>query len=212
MEKHIEISIKAPYYTLNELTEKTETIWFVCHGSGQLAQYFLKKFESLDKEKNFIIAPQGLSKFYQENNNFSGRVGATWMTKEDRLTEIDNQQEMLNAIWQTEIGEVRNRRVVFFGFSQGTATISRLAAFSKISFDKLILWAGSFPPDIPSGSFDHLTGKEGVHFFLGDQDPFIKQEMIPKQENLIENSMGIKPQLTVFDGGHTVIPDIFQSI
>ena len=134
------------------------------------------------------------------------------MTKEDRLTEIDNQQVMLNAIWQSEVGEVENRRVIFFGFSQGTATISRFAAFSKIPFDKLILWAGGFPPDIPSGSYDHLTGKEEVHFFLGNQDPFIKEEMIPDQEKLVENSMNIKAQLTVFDGGHSVIPEMLEGI
>ena len=104
MEKHVNISIKAPYYVSNKLTDQTENIWLVCHGSGQLAMYFLKKFDGLDKEKNFIIAPQGLSKFYQENNNFSGRVGATWMTKEDRLTEIDNQQAMINSIWEREVG------------------------------------------------------------------------------------------------------------
>jgi len=212
MEKHIEIAVKAPYYRLNELTAKTKTIWLVCHGSGQLAQYFLKKFEVLDADKNFIIAPQGLSKFYQENNNFSGRVGATWMTKEDRLTEIANQQTMLNAIWQTEVGEVGGRRVVFFGFSQGTATVSRFAAFSKIRFEKLVLWAGGFPPDLPKGSFDHLSGKEEVQFFLGNEDPFIKPEMLDEQLALVKSTMGIEPKLTTFDGGHLVLPELLEGI
>ncbi|MCP4457581.1 MAG: alpha/beta hydrolase [Cytophagales bacterium] len=212
MEKHIDVSIKAPYYTLNKLTEKTETIWLVCHGSGQLAQYFMKKFEGLDKETNFIIAPQGLSKFYLGENNFTGRVGATWMTKEDRLTEIDNQQIMLNAIWENEVGEIGNKKIIFFGFSQGTNTISRFAAFSKIRFDKLILWVGGFPPDIPSGSFDHLVGEEEVQFFIGNEDPFVKPEMLDEQSELVSTSMGIAPELTMFDGGHVVMPELLEGI
>ena len=47
---HIPISIKASYYTLNKLTEDTERIWLVFHGYGQLAEYFIKKFEGLDPE------------------------------------------------------------------------------------------------------------------------------------------------------------------
>ena len=34
------------------------------------------------------MAPEGLSRFYLEG--FSGKVGATWMTREDRLNDIDN--------------------------------------------------------------------------------------------------------------------------
>ena len=145
MQKHITVPIRTPYHTLNTLTHKTETIWFACHGQGQLAEYFIKKFEGLDPNKHFIIAPQGISKYYL--NGFTGRVGASWMTKEDRLTEIDNQQVLLQTIWNHEVGEARGKRIIFFGFSQGVATISRFAAFSKLPFDTLVLWSGGFPPD-----------------------------------------------------------------
>ena len=210
MEKHLEISISTPYHTLNELTDQTETIWFACHGQGQLAEYFIKKFELLDATKNFIIAPQGISKYYL--NGFTGRVGASWMTKEDRLTEIDNQQVLLKAVWDKEVGEAGDRRVIFFGFSQGVATISRFAAFSKLPFDKLILWAGGFPPDIPEGSFKHLKGHETVHYFTGHEDPYYKPEMLGIQTALVKSTMNLEPTTTFFDGGHTVIPDLLPII
>ena len=156
MEKHLNISISAAYHTLNELTDKTKNIWFVCHGQGQLAEYFIKKFEVLNSEENFVIAPQGLSRYYL--NGFTGRVGASWMTKEDRLTEIDNQQVLLQEIWTNEVGDqAEGKRVIFFGFSQGTATISRFIGYSKVPFDKLVLWAGMFPPDLPAENFEHLS-------------------------------------------------------
>ncbi len=208
--KHITVPIRTPYHTLNQLTEQTETIWFACHGQGQLAEYFIKKFEGLDPVKNFIIAPQGISKYYL--NGFTGRVGASWMTKEDRLTEIDNQQTLLQAIWDLEVGEVLGKRVIFFGFSQGVATISRFAAFSKLPFDTLVLWAGGFPPDIPTGSFDHLSGKETLHYFTGHDDPYYKPEMLHTQTDLVLAAMGKAPHTTFFDGGHTVIPELLKEI
>jgi predicted esterase len=210
MHKHITIPLRTSYCTLNQLTDKTETIWFVCHGQGQLAEYFIKKFEGLDPVKNFIIAPQGISKYYL--NGFTGRVGASWMTKEDRLTEIDNQQTLLRAIWEQEVGEVRGKRIIFFGFSQGVATISRFAAFSKLPFDILVLWAGGFPPDIPLGSFNHLKGHETVRYFTGHDDPYYKPEMLHTQTSLVLEAVGRAPITTFFDGGHTVLPALLSSI
>ncbi len=210
MQNHITVPIQTPYHTLNTLTDRTETVWFVCHGQGQLAEYFIKKFEGLDPKKNFIIAPQGISKYYL--NGFTGRVGASWMTKEDRLTEIDNQQTLLQAIWDKEVGKDHGKRVIFFGFSQGVATISRFAAFSKIPFDSLVLWSGGFPLDIPSGSFTHLKGHEVVYYFTGNDDPYYKPEMLHTQTDLVKLAMGKEPTTTFFDGGHTVIPELLLVI
>jgi hypothetical protein len=35
---------KARYYKLGEINKDTVQVWFVLHGYGQLAQYFLRKF------------------------------------------------------------------------------------------------------------------------------------------------------------------------
>jgi predicted esterase len=210
MEKHLEFAIKAPYYTLNELTDKTENIWLATHGYGQLAQYFLKKFEQLDPEKNFIIAPQGLSKYYLEG--VTGRVGASWMTREDRLTEIENQHRMIKAIWQTEVGNPGKRQVIFLGFSQGVPAVIRFAAFTRTPFQKLVLWAGGFPPDLPESAFAYLTGNEKVMYFCGHDDPYHSPGMYEKQRELILANMHIEPAVTFFDGGHTVVPELLQGI
>lgn len=210
MEKHIHVSVKTPYHTLNELTEETENIWFVCHGQGQLAEYFIKKFAILDSEKNFVIAPQGISKYYL--NGFTGRVGASWMTKEDRLTEIENQQELLKSIWRKEVGEAADRKVVFFGFSQGVATISRFIAHSKLPFDKLALWAGGFAHDVTNDDFMHLSGNETVQYFTAEDDPFYQPEMKDQMMERVESTMGITPSVTFYEGGHKVIPELLPEI
>ncbi|MEQ9466539.1 MAG: hypothetical protein RLN88_03955, partial [Ekhidna sp.] len=153
---HIDISVKASYHTLNDLTEKTEKVWLVFHGYGQLAEYFIKKFDGLDPEKNFIIAPQGLSKYYLDG--VTGRVGASWMTKEDRLTEIENQYSYIDGMLK-EVGDISDKQLIYFGFSQGTATMGRYAAHAKIPFQKMIIWAGTFPPDTNPDDWKYLTGK-----------------------------------------------------
>jgi len=40
MERHLTVARTARYYQLGELSSATKQIWFVCHGYGQLAEYF----------------------------------------------------------------------------------------------------------------------------------------------------------------------------
>ena len=208
--KCIKISISVPYCTLNELTDKTKNIWFCLHGQGQLAEYFIKKWEILNPEENFIIAPQGISKYYL--SGFNGRVGASWMTKQDRLTEIKNQQELLRSVWETEVCTSKNCKVIFFGFSQGASTVSRFIAYSKIPFHHFVLWAGEFPPDVDSDDYSHLSGKEQVSVFLSKDDEYFREEYVKPQLSRIREKMRIEPELINYEGGHRVIAELLKTI
>ena len=210
MQKHLQVPIQLPYYTYGSLTPATKNIWMVCHGQGQLAEYFLKKFEVLDSSENFVIAPQGVSKYYL--NGLAGRVGATWMTSYDRLTEIANQQVLLRSIWDKEVGDSADRQVILFGFSQGTATITRFAAHSKLSFHKMVLWAGSFAHDLEAHDFTQLIGKEEVTYFTSREDVFFEEKMIQQQKDRVQSAMGIDPEVVFYEGGHKVIPELLPSI
>ena len=47
------VSQKSGRYFFNqEPSKKIEQLWIVCHGYGQLANYFLKWFEPISNEKN----------------------------------------------------------------------------------------------------------------------------------------------------------------
>ena len=208
-QKHINISIKAPYYTLNELTDETERVWLVFHGYGQLAEFFIKKFEGLDPRKNFIIAPQGLSKYYLQG--VYGRVGASWMTKEDRLTEIDNQYSYIQSVLD-DIGDISQKQLVYFGFSQGTATMGRFAAYAKIPFHKMIVWAGTFPPDTKAEDWEYLTGSEEICYYTSKDDVYFKEEMIDNQKKTLMDAIGREPQVNWYEGGHQVISDIVRKL
>ena len=102
MQEHtLTVDFKARYYTLGQLNKDTRQIWFVFHGYGQLARYFIRKFAILTNQQILVIAPEGLSRFYIEKVESSGRpndrVGASWMTKENRTVDIENYLHYLNA-------------------------------------------------------------------------------------------------------------------
>ena len=82
-EKKNSFQFDARYFTAGTLGTKTRQVWIIFHGYGQLAPYFLKKFEPLATENIYIIAPEGLSRFYlselTEQGRIDNKVGATWM-------------------------------------------------------------------------------------------------------------------------------------
>src|SRR2546428_199711 len=87
----------ARYFTLGSPQGATD-VWFVCHGYGQLASRFLERFRALESERRCIVAPEGLSRFYLTENPSERRVGASWMTREDRVHEIDDYVRFLDAL------------------------------------------------------------------------------------------------------------------
>src|SRR6266581_2470839 len=74
----------ARYFTLGA-PERAAEFWFVYHGYGQLASRFLERFRSIESERRCIVAPEGLSRFYLSESPAERRVGASWMTRGDRL-------------------------------------------------------------------------------------------------------------------------------
>src|SRR3989344_9498015 len=95
-EQHFTTQRTARYYTIGELNNKTKTIWIVLHGYMQSAAFFIKQFEVLKNDTTFIVAPEALSRAYV--NGVSGKVGASWMTKEERESEIADYIFYLNSL------------------------------------------------------------------------------------------------------------------
>jgi len=209
-ESHINFQFKAPYYTVNELQEQS-TVWLICHGYGQLSKHFSRKFNSLDRQKNYLVFPQGLSKFYLDDKH--ARVGATWMTKEDRLTDIENQYNYLDAVLNSAVGlNWQEKRINFFGFSQGVSTICRYAAHKKFNFNKLILWGGGIPPELEKEDFNFMSSLMSVHMYLGDKDEYYTEEAYDLHVNKAKEIMGDRVQFTIFDGSHQVVPDLLKDL
>src|SRR5881398_3935866 len=97
-EHHIGVSRSARYFTLGEKPQGVAEVWFACHGYGQLAARFLEKLRVLDDGRRCVVAPEGLSRFYLSESPAERRVGASWMTREDRLAEIDDYVPYLDGV------------------------------------------------------------------------------------------------------------------
>jgi predicted esterase len=200
-QKKITIPKTARYFVLGEPTAAVTTVWFVCHGYGQLANYFIRNFEVLEAKHTLIVAPEGLHRFYWEK--FSGRVVASWMTKEDREDDILDYVNYLDLVYAEVLASLKNKkvRIIVLGFSQGTATVCRWIATKKSPVDQLILWAGSLPADV------HLEVEAVKNFKIylvaGNADEFIKEEQIKEYEQLlIEKKLPV--EIIRFQGRHEI--------
>lgn len=214
-EQTIQISFKARYYTLGALEESTNQIWFVLHGYGQLARYFLPKFEVLQSQGIYVVAPEGLSRFYLEDvtkRAVSGnnRVGATWMTAENRLTDIENYLKYLDEVY-TSVMDTRKATITLLGFSQGAATASRWALHKPDNFSRLVLWSGIFPPDMDFEKGKQVLGSKTITMVYGKHDPYVTDTRLAEMTNLADR-LGVTPEVITFTGGHEIDQDTLKQL
>jgi predicted esterase len=205
-ENQVSFNFKARYFKLGEISSSTKQVWFVLHGYGQLAKFFIKKFNALEDRGVVIIAPEGLSRFYLEELQTTGRknnrVGATWMTSENRLTDIDNYIQYLNALYETEIKDSQIPTTVL-GFSQGSATASRWVNDGNINFTRLILWAGILPPDMNFETGSQVLQNKQIHLVYGTRDPFLTDSRFAEMKMLTQK-LNAHVNVTTFDGEHEI--------
>ena len=212
MEHHLTVARTARYQQLGELSARTRRIWFVCHGYGQLAAYFVRHFAFLAEgcDDNVVIAPEGLSRFYLQGNG--GRVGASWMTRDDRLAEIDDHVAFLNQLAALVLAQCpANVEITVLGFSQGTATVSRWLTRAAFRPAHLILWAGSFPEDIDATATQRLLHALDLTLVVGSDDEYITLAQAMQQlEKLLE--FPARAQLLTFQGKHELNRPLLEQL
>lgn len=204
----IKFNFKGRYFKLGEINSQTKAVWFVLHGYGQLAQYFLPKFKSLEQHNICVIAPEGLSHYYLEDastrsKSGSTRVGASWMTRENRLTDIENYMTYLDSVFKLEVGNRKDLPVTLLGFSQGAATASRWALSQSIFFNRLILWAGILPNDMDFEKGKELLKSKEFKIVYGKNDPFLNENRFGEMK-LLSEKLGVTADPIVFEGAHEI--------
>lgn len=176
----------ARYYTLGgprpvdsqpgTLPGEVKHVWIVLHGYGQLAQYFIRRFDVVAGDETVVVAPEGLSRLYLDGEY--RKVGASWITREARDHEIADYVTYLDRLHDRLLGdrEPGTFTVTLLGFSQGAATACRwLGASSRLRVDRLILWAGYFPNGLADVIDLAKLTNVPVQYVYGEQDEYIKQ-------------------------------------
>ncbi|MGQ0702552.1 MAG: alpha/beta hydrolase [Gemmatimonadales bacterium] len=207
---HLRVSRTARYFTQGEFEGAAE-IWFVLHGYSMLAASFLQWFEPAVAPGRLLVAPEGLSRAYFEEKG-GRRVGASWMTKDDRDTEIDDYVEYLDRVAdRIRFGVAGEPRIEVHGFSQGAATACRWAALGTTRADRLVLWGQGVPPDLPLDRYGQRLTRAGLTIALGTRDRYLGAEDVDRELARLA-AAGLEPQVHRFEGGHRVEPAALRAL
>jgi len=214
MQEHrVTVARSARYFTLGG--PEPREVWFACHGYGQLAARFLEKVRALDDGGRYLVAPEGLSRFYLTESPAERRVGATWMTREDRLAEIADYVRYLDAVYDDVFERLDRARVTVhaLGFSQGAATVSRWTAMGNARIDRAILWGGEFPPDLDLTRADFAGRLRAAHLTLvyGRSDEYITPKVLAGVTERL-GAHDIPYRDIPFAGGHELNPGVLQQL
>jgi predicted esterase len=208
-EHHLSVRRTARYFTLGPAATTAREVWVVLHGYGQLAARFLRAFAPLDDGARCIVAPEGLSRFYAETGR-NDKIGASWMTREDRLAEIDDYVRYLDALYD-EVMRGAKVPVTVLGFSQGTATAARWLAQGNVRAGRLILWGGEVPPDLDLAAVRQRWEKTDVTLVVGSEDPYITPKVLARDEQRLREH-GIAFRVEGFEGGHEIVREVLERV
>lgn len=205
----IKIKRTAHYYTTGVPCVSASTIWLVFHGYGQLASRIIRKFDHLDLEDTHVIAPEGLNKFYFKRDPLI--LGASWMTKHHRLDEINDYLQYIDQLMKS-LTLNASQTVNVLGFSQGSATMMRWLDYARPNIDKMVNWAGEFPPDIEYEAFiPYLKTIGKTYYCVGDADEFLTPKRVEGISGFIDKA-DANIELKKFVGTHEINRELLSAI
>jgi len=216
-EHHIQVRRTARYYTLGEPGNETRDVWFVCHGYGQLASDFIKEFEIIADPARVVVAPEALSRYYVAQqpgfHSSESKVVASWMTREDRESEIDDYVAYLDALYDEILSKAdrKNVSVTVLGFSQGGATANRWVTRGRSRADRLIMWGALIASDADLNQAATFFRDVKLTIVIGKKDQFANEKMIEDYQRVLTEK-GVPFELLTFGGGHRMDRQTLKSL
>lgn len=205
LEQHLPVRRTARYYTLGGGGEVRE-VWVVCHGFGQLAGAFVRPFASIASRTRLIVAPEALNRYYIDARPVvhgpDSRVGATWMTREDREHEIDDYVAYLDALTTHVVERLRVAvppAIVGLGFSQGAATVARWGMRTARPLHHLILWGAMLPHDMKPTP--RVFQGSRLSFVHGTSDESLGENARVRLRDRLGEA-GLAAEFIEYEGGH----------
>lgn len=210
MKKSFQFPFEAHYVISHDPNFQESEIWIVFHGYGQLAEFFIRKFNPFFNPDRLIVAPEGTNYGYLQN--FQGRVGANWMTKHERETAIANNHRYLDGLMESILQSYSVLpKIKVLGFSQGAATATRWASRWSEKIEHLVLWSGGFAHDLKLTEAKEKFSSTKFTIVLGDQDSMITQESLEKQSELMKK-LEKTAEIIHFEGGHELNQEVLKKL
>jgi predicted esterase len=135
---------------------------------------------------------------------FSGDVVATWMTKQDRLTEIDDFSIYLSDLYEKYTNQIpKGCKRIIFGFSQGGTSAFRWMYKNKVSYDKILAYSSWIPEDLDFSKSQTPIHEKKIIYTIGKQDQFTSEEKRALLKEIIRRN-GLHVDFEYYDGMHRV--------
>jgi predicted esterase len=214
-EHHVEVPRTARYYTAGDPAAARE-VWLALHGYGQLAGFFVRHFaaHAAPGSGRLVVAPEALSRFYVGRGDPAAgapdRVGATWMTREDREAEIADYVRYLDRARDAATAGVAGAggapALGVLAFSQGAATACRWVAHRHrrglAGPRALVLWGGGLPHDLDlAGAAGDALRALRLTLVVGDADEFATPAVLAQQQERLR-AAGVPHEAVRYAGGH----------
>ncbi|WP_419161154.1 alpha/beta hydrolase [Candidatus Palauibacter sp.] len=215
--RHMTIERRVRYAVLEPPERPMTEVWFVLHGYNQLAHRFLRYFQPIHTGSRCVVAAEGLHRQYIDHA--ARRIGASWMTSEDRITDIEDYVAYLDRLHAHILAEEsRPRRggskpvrIVGLGFSQGVHTLCRWLAFGRARIDRAVLWGSTVPPDLDLAAHGAALSGADLQLVAGDRDEFFDSDAIAAHEERLREA-GIAFTAHSYAGGHRLDAGVLRRL
>lgn len=198
--RHLTVPRQARYAVAGDAAAASE-LWFGLHGYGQTAPGFLRTLSPDADDERLVVAPEGLHRYYLDHDE--RKVGASWMTSEDRLVDIADYVGWLDRLDAHVRGGLGREpeRTVALGFSQGVHTLARWLAFGEADLDLAVLWGSHVPPDLDLEAHAGSLRRARLVIVTGREDPHFGPDAARAQRERLAG-YGVPAEVVTFDGGH----------
>lgn len=187
----------ARWFKIGTEPQLADHVIIVLHGYGQHPAFMLDALKDLKSEGRCICAPEALSRFYIRGSE--GRVGASWMTSDDRLSDIADHLAYLDS-WLASLQIPATAKLTLVGFSQGVATAGRWLA-SGLEVDQVIFHSGAIPIEWRTENITTSDRIEKITMFRGDSDPIYPEDYHQNTATFLKDR-GYKVETVSYNGGH----------
>jgi predicted esterase len=170
------------------------------HGQAETAAIEMAHLQDIRGARPWLlVSVQALNRHYTRR----GDVVAAWMTREDReLVIADNIAYVRRVVTEVRSGlEQVPARLVYAGFSQGTAMAYRSAAFADYPCHGLIILAGDLSPDVRP----HAARLPPVLLGRGSEETWYTEEVARADLGYL-HAAGVPTIEHVFPDGHVRHP------
>ena len=212
-EHHLRITRHARYYTIGSAAA-AQDIWIVCHGYSQLAGRFIHNFTVIDRPGRLVVAPEGLHRFYIDpppRPAAERRVGATWMTREDREQDIADYVDYLDTLVSEFMAQSPDAKLRVLGFSQGSATVLRWVVRATRVPNQLILWAGEVPADVDWSAGARKLARTRIDVVRGNRDESLPQVVLERNLRAFDE-VQLSYHLHSFGGAHHLDDEMLRRL